>query len=294
MTRTALLALLLAALGACSYGPVVDQSGLRSAVVTPTGQTIGLAYQVLRYRPAEGVAAFPDGGVSHYLDDRIVIAVVPVAGGRPRVLQRLSNAGVSGSGSVALRTYDADPDHLLVLLGEQSSTAAPSRLRLWRLATADGQVTPYPDLAADLRAKTRRLGSKEFGDVRVIDPDGTLLIGAEGPAGDELWIRSAAGEYRLVDPLKHFYGIRDAELYYWSGDEARVTNWRTGQVRIVARYDPAIRQTSTLIRRDPTVTAIEAAAPKRSSIAWEGGDIRLTGVDGTTRHVPVELDELRR
>jgi len=294
VNRTAFLALLLPAVAACSYGPVVDQSGLRSAVVTPNEQTIGLAYQVLRYRPAEGVAAFPDGGVPHYLDDRIVIAVVPVAGGAPRVLQRLSNAGVSGSGSVTLRTYDADPDHLLVLFSEQSSTAAPSRLRLWRLAVADGRVTPYPDLAADLRAKARRLGSKEFGDVRVIDPDGTLLIGVEGPAGDELWIRSAAGEYRLVDPLKHFYGIRDAELYYWSGDEARVTNWRTGQVRVIARYDPAIRQTSTLIPRDPTVTAIEAAPAKHSSVAWEGGDIRLTGLDGTERHVPVDLDKLRR
>jgi len=90
------------------------------------------------------------------------------------------------------------------------------------------------------------------------------------------------------------FGIRDAELYYWSGDEARVTNWRTGQVRVIARYDPAIRQTSTLIPRDPTVTAIEAAPAKHSSVAWEGGDIRLTGLDGTERHVPVDLDKLRR
>ena len=44
-----------------------------------------------------GIAAFPDGGVPRYEQDGAVIATVDVAGGKPRILQRLENRGVHGS-----------------------------------------------------------------------------------------------------------------------------------------------------------------------------------------------------
>jgi hypothetical protein len=285
-------ALLLLLTPACSYGPVVDHSGVVSAVVMPDGETVGVAYQVLRYRPAEGIAAFPDGGIPRYLDDRIVI--VATAGGATRLLQRLENHGVSGAASVSLRTAQADPGHLLVLYNEQASTSVALKRRLWRLDIADGATMPYPDLTAGLAAKGVRLGSSEFGDVRVIAPDGTLLIGAEGPQGDELWLWTPASDYRRLDGLKHFYGAAGDEIYYWSGDEARVMNWRTGAFRTIARYDPAARQTTTLLPHDPTVTELQRPAPSNGSVSWNGDEITLTRPDGSTKTIVLDRNKLAR
>jgi len=257
MIGVLLAALLLAG---CSYGPVVDRSGFESAVLLPDQRTVVVAYHVLRYRPASGIAAFPDGGIPRYLDDRIVLATLPVEGGRPRVLQRLENRGVHGSLSVNLRGQDADPTRVLVLQSDQPSTAsAQSRVRWWRLEPASGKTALYPDLKADLQARGRRLGSPEFGDVRVLDPEGALLIGAQGEGGDEIWLRTASGAYSRVDAIKHFYGVRGDDLYYWSANEAVVRNWRTGTKVVTARYDPQARLTTRLVRDNPTVQALEGS-----------------------------------
>jgi hypothetical protein len=287
--RTFLIPLVLLALSGCSYGPVTDRSGVRSAALLPNDQ-IGVAYQVLRYRPARGIAAFPDGGVPRYLDDRTLIAVLP-ASGRARILQRLENGGVDGASSVGLRVAEADPGHLLVMYGEQASTSRASEMRMWRLDTANGRRRDLPDVAHDLESRDRKLGSRAFGDVRVIAEDGTLLIGAEGPQGAELWLWRPAEGYRRLDALKHFYGVAGGELYYWSGDEARVRDWRTGAYRVIARYDPELRQTFILRRDDPAVRAIEAAPPPGRQVAWRDKTIIVTEPDGGERTLPVDLGQ---
>jgi len=295
---TVLLAALL--LAGCSYGPAVDRSGFKSAALLPDGQTLVVAYHVLRYRPATGIAAFPDGGVPRYLDDRIVLATLPVQGGRPRVLQRLENRGVHGSLSVNLRAQEADPTRVLVLQSDQPSTSsASSRIFWWRLEPSSGKTAPYPDLNADLAARGGRLGSPEFGDVRVLDPDGALLIGAQGSGGDELWLRSAPGAYSRIDAIKHFYGVVGDELYYWSGNEAVVRNWRTGARQVTARYDPQARQTTRLSRDNPTVRALEGGRedPRVAvSVGSEHAQVTLgrRGADGWTyTPVPIDLTALR-
>jgi hypothetical protein len=297
MLRAILLSLAVLLAG-CSYGPVVDRSGFESAVLA-SGDRIVFAWRESRYRPAEGIAAFPDGGIPRYLDDRVVIASLPVAGGRPRILQRIENRGVPGSGAVSLRLAPADPDHVLVLQSEQPSTSQPSRGRWRRIRLSDGKSLPYPDLAAELKTHGRALGSPEFGDIRVIDPDGTLLMGATGPDGGELWVRRPSGAYARLGPLKHFYGVLGEEAYYWSGDQAVVRNWRTLEARVIARYDPQTRQTSTLISRDPTVMAIERPdVPQRDvqiSLARDTLSIggRSVGGGSTYQPIPIDLTALR-
>jgi hypothetical protein len=292
MSRAILLALAVLLAG-CSYGPVVDRSGFESAAVTAAGDVV-FAWRVQRYRPAKGIAAFPDGGIPRYLDDRIVIASVSAAGGRPRVLERIETRGVPGSAAASLRIAPADPDHVLVLQSEQPSTAEPSRGRWRRVRLSDGKSLPYPDLAAELKTHGRALGSSEFGDIRVIDPDGTLLMGGTGPEGDELWVRRPTGAYVRLDPLKHFYGVQGDEAYYWSGDQAVVRNWRTLEARVIARYDPQTRQTSTLIRRDSTVVALEQAdAPQRDvriSLERDALSVGTRSADGGSSYRPVAVD----
>ncbi len=284
----ALFAVLLTAAG-CSYGPVTDQSGVQSALLLPDQQTVALACQTLRYRPAVGIAAFPDGGVPRYVRDSAVIATVGVKGDSPRILQRLGNSGVHGSASLSLHLVDTDPDHVLVVRSVQASTSQASAAQWWRIAWRDGRILRYPDLKADLSARGRTLGSPEFGDVRVIDPDGTLLLGAQAAGGNELWIRRASGQYSQLSAIKHFYGVQGAELYFWTGDEAQVLNWRTGERRVIARYDPDTRQTARLIVNDATVRAVERLPPLRRDLHVSSDRKRLIlrDLDGTETSTPL-------
>jgi hypothetical protein len=278
------------ALVACSYGPPVDNSGFEAAVLAPGGAGVIAAYRVQRYRPAAGAAAFPDGGIPRYDEDRIVVAAIPLAG-PAKVLQRLANPGLPGSSHLALRLEPGDPGRILVSQSDQPSTASGvHRVRRWRLDPAGGQALPLPDLAAELALKGLTLGASEFGDLKVLSPAGDLLIGAAGPAGEELWVRQASGAWRSLGPLTHFYGLHGDEVYLWSGDQAVVRNWRTGAERVIARYDPQVRQTSTLIRGDPAVVAIEQRRDVHApQVTVDGQSIRVDG-----RPISVDLPALRR
>src|SRR5258706_8412133 len=86
-----ILALLIS--GSCTYGAAVDRSAIQSALLLFDQRTVVLVYQELRYQPAEGLAAFPDGGIPRYLRDTAVIATVGLAGGKPIILQRIVNRG---------------------------------------------------------------------------------------------------------------------------------------------------------------------------------------------------------
>lgn len=294
MKPMASVLMLLPLLAGCTYGPVVDRSGFESAALAADGHTVVVAYRILRYRPATGLAAWPDGGVPSYVEDRAVVAAAPVGGGAPRILLRVENSGVPGTTHVALRRAQTDPAHVLVGLRTQGSTRTTPRTRWSRLAIADGQMLPYPDLTAELTARGRTLGSPEVGAEQVLSPQGDLLIGARAGDQDELWLRRAGGDYQRLDAITHFYGVAGDELYYWSGDEAVVRNWRTLGKRVIARYDPQLRQTTRLIRDDPVVKALEGPTPPASSILVpaDGSAVLLESraPDGQSRARPLAID----
>jgi len=272
LTRASVL-LAGALLAGCSYAAPVDRSTVESAAPLADGG-VAVAFRQLRYRPATGWAAFPDGGIPRYLDDAVTVGVLSPGGGA-RILRRWPNPGVHGAFHVTFRASPADPEHLLVLrswqpIGQGATTAAWSRLA-WR----DGRIEPYPDFAQALQAEGRRFGASSFGDVRALDATGALLIGAEGDAGDELWIYEAGRGLRRLDGFKHFYDVAGDELYYWRGDEAVLRNWRTGAERLVARYDPGTHVTTRYLLRDPAVQAAETAAPAASVEIADGGAVRV-------------------
>lgn len=284
----------------CTYGPVTNQSGFESAVLGD-GQSVVVAYHVLRYRPATGLAAFPDGGTPRYLEDRIVIALASISGGEPRVLQRLETRGLRGSASVGLRAQAADPDHALVIYSQQASTSQPSRSQRWRLSLNDAAVLPYPDLEMALAREGRTFGAAAFGDVRVLDPDGSLLIGAKGPEGEELWTWRPGGTMQKLDGLKQFYGVRGDEVGYWVGHESRVRNWRTGAVRVVARYDPVTLATTTAMPHDPMANAATWNGPEATRSVQVSADhsavalgVRTAEGTWTYSSIPLDVGPLRR
>ncbi|HEX5377420.1 MAG TPA: hypothetical protein VFW47_02545, partial [Phenylobacterium sp.] len=89
--------------------------------------------------------------------------------------------------------------------------------------------------------------------------------------------------------------------YYWTANEARVRNWRSGAVRVIARYDPDRKLTTTLLRGDPTVQAIERHRDAPTRAAGVASDHKAVNLSertpgGASSHHPVaiDLDALRR
>ncbi|HET9160693.1 MAG TPA: hypothetical protein VFN88_08775 [Caulobacteraceae bacterium] len=279
-------------LAACSYGPSVDDSGFESAAVSADTKAVVFAYHRLSYRQPTGLAAFPDGGTPQYDRDSIVLAQAPVAGGEIHRIHTFAADGMPGSGHLTIRAYPGDPQHMLVALFDQPSARDLTRVRRWRLDLASWSLEPLPDVEKELAMVGRRLGAREFGDLRLAAGDGSLLLGVSGADGDQLWTRSAEGRLRRIAPLTHFYGVVGDEVYLWSGDEGVVDNWRTGVRRIVARYDPATRTTSTLIRDDPTVNAIQHRDHDPAPVATVSSDRQSISVDSDL--VRLDLTNLRR
>jgi hypothetical protein len=288
----AVLAAAALALVACSYGTSVNNSGFESAAVSLDGRVLVVAYHQLNYRPATGLAAFPDGGVPQYDRDRIVLAKAPAYGSGIEVIRVFTADGLPGSGHMTIRAQPGDPQHMLVILTDQSSSRDPLRVRRWRLGLEDGRLEPLPDVDKELAMVGRRLGAKEFGDLRLAAEDGSLLLGVTGADGEALWLRTAGGRLHPLDPLTHFYGQVGDEVYLWSGDEGLVHNWRTGERRVIARYDPAKRITSTLIRDDPTVAAVERANRSSAPGAAISSDRQSITIDGAVTHL--DMAALRR
>lgn len=87
----ALPAILLAccALAACTYGPAETRRTIQNVALKPDGTRVAVLVKIESYRPATGLAAFPDGGVPKMLRQEghlyVVDLVAPAVERRIRV-----------------------------------------------------------------------------------------------------------------------------------------------------------------------------------------------------------------
>jgi hypothetical protein len=63
-------------LTACSYGLVQDHTTVQNVALKPDGSLVAVMVKYERYRPATGLAAFPDGGVPRMLLQRADLYIV--------------------------------------------------------------------------------------------------------------------------------------------------------------------------------------------------------------------------
>lgn len=62
-----------------------------------------------------------------------------------------------------------------------------------------------------------------------------------------------------LEPMRDFYGFYGDEVFFWATRNAGiVTNWKTGQSRIISEYPPGLNRQVVRIPRDPTVDAINS------------------------------------
>ena len=89
VASAAMLAILLGsgALVACTYGPAETHQRVQNAALNADGTRVAVMVKIESYRPATGLAAFPDGGVPKMLLQEAHLYVVDVVS--PAVEQRI-------------------------------------------------------------------------------------------------------------------------------------------------------------------------------------------------------------
>ena len=210
------------ALGGCgilgSYGPPQDHSRFESAALM-ADRTVLFSFSHYVYRPAEGITAFPDGGIPRYLKDENVLATYQIASGDVRVLRRERNKhwtdgqgrfGIQRSqGSVALVTQG----------GQLRGDLSKNEFRHWLVDVSTGASQPVEwqnALAERGRATTQ---------MHLVDGRGTLLfetvpLGADARKSREedawLWIRTPGGAFVQVAQTSHYERMAGDDLVYWT------------------------------------------------------------------------------
>lgn len=282
--RAHLAAVLLAAtacvVAACSRGPVTDRSRFVTAALCDDGRVV-FTFADVAYRPAQGIAAFPDGGIATYVRDRNVIGVCSVSGDGLKVLHAAKNEDFQN---------DAGHFHILetrgpmVLLNQGGQLRGPfaMELRHWILDLRDGSLDRI-DLSGELARRGRALA-----ELRLADDRGALLV-TSVPAGSDdgkaqrvIRVRYPDGEHVLVAATNHFERIEGGRVVYWM----------PGTRQFMA-FDLATRETSLL----PGYRTPGYADVTRGVTTGSGGAVLRHGVKrgGVWQYtdIPVSHDDLR-
>jgi hypothetical protein len=209
----------------CSYGPPVDRSRFMTAHLLPE-QRVLFTYHKFIYRPATGIAAFPDGGIPEYITDVSYVGTYEIAGGRHRTLRKEKNTiWEPGQGTfqiVAVKGFMA-----LLSQGGQLRGKSAYGVRRWLCNTASGDMREI-DLAGEFARRNR-----DVGEIYLVDDKGTLVFinnrlddareGRRNPradgAGPEIWVRTAGGTFLKVAESWHYEGFEDGKVVYWMPDD---------------------------------------------------------------------------
>lgn len=227
-------ALLALAVG-CQYGPRVDRGRFESAALLQGGRTVVFTYHDLIYRPATGMAAFPDGGIPKYLVDRSYLCAYDRRSGVLRKLLEMKNREWTPR-SGALHIVTARGDAVLVSQsGQRRDDLGTILTRHHALNLATGAHDTF-DLAADLERHGRKPGP-----IYPADDHGTLVIitPAEGGSDDkEIWVRVMGGGYLRAGASSNYQDTVDGDVIYWnrSDREFHAFNVEKNETRKLAGY----------------------------------------------------------
>jgi hypothetical protein len=275
--RSALLGPLVL-ISACNwgYGEPFDRATFESAALHEDGARCVFALHDVVYRPAEGMRAFPDGGVPRYEIDRHKLGIVDVHSGKATVLvdqkNRLWLNGHGGFHVTGLRGRWA-------ILGQGGQRPDYEHDRVWwRLDLTSGDLTELP-LTEEFAAVHRVLGR-----VALADEDFTLiLLTQKGEGPQEIWSRTADGTLRQLAATDHYYGTAEGQIWWYdvAGRAGARSDYRTGATVRERRANFAIP------RQDPT-TGCAARSAGRELVFQQK-------IDGTWQEhpLPVRAAELR-
>lgn len=268
--RRLILSLAFGLLG-CTYGPPEYRGKIENAALLDDGR-VAVSYTQLVSRPPTGLSAFPDGGKPKVLHEKMLVALVD-RDGSTRELARFDNHALPGGGNIWVSWAAADPGHLYVTLGGQTTTRNPLRWRsdTIRMDLAGHRVASF-DLRRELKEQGRDFGAKLFGGERVVDAAGTMLVGATGSDAQEVWRRDPDGRWSMLDEVENSVNLVGPDLVYFKGSEQFARNWRNGVVRRIAWFDPQLRQRVEPDRADPALRP-PIVKPRLQAIVTDDGHL---------------------
>lgn len=215
-----LAALSLAACGCSfpgSHGPAQDHSRFEGAALMPD-QTVLFSYKRLVYRPAKGIAAFPDGGIPKYLKDEDVLGAYHIPSDSLRILRREPNRRYTdGQGQFAIQRSKGTVA-LVTRGGQLRRDLAEIGYEDWLIDASTGAAQPL-----DWRTALPERG-RAMTELYLVDGRGTLLfVTTPSPSPSKeaaerdvwLWVRTFDGQYLPVAKTSHYEGMDGDDLIYW-------------------------------------------------------------------------------
>lgn len=219
---------LVATSGCSCYGPKVDRSRFVTAHLLPDQQVL-FTYQTLVYRPAQGIAAFPDGGIPKYVRDLSYIGVYDIRSGKHRILKKERNTTFE-PGQGPFHIGPTKGAMALVSQGGQVRGQLRGHIefatRHWLCNAASGDVRQI-----DIKGEFTRRG-RDVGEIYLVDDLGTLVFinnpleqakqGNYKPRTDnaqpEIWVRTPQGAFLKVVETSHYEEFKDGNVIYWLPD----------------------------------------------------------------------------
>lgn len=265
-------------LSACNwgYGEPVDRARFGSAVLHEDGTRCVFALHDAVYRPAQGMRAFPDGGVPRYVIDRHKLGIVDVRTGKASVLVDEKNRHwLNGQGGYHVAQVRGR--WALVSQGGQRPDYDHDHI-WWQLDLASGDLVEL-HLDEALAAKGHAVGR-----VELADEDFTLiLVTKRDDRPQEIWSRTPDGNLRHLAVTDHYYGATERQVW-WYDVAVRAgarTDYQTGTTVHERRANFAMP------RRDPTSGC--HARSNHSELVFQ----RKVGDDWRERALPIRAEALR-
>ena len=263
--NTSMIALVMWLPLACNwgYGPKVESPTFGSAALHEDGARCVFALHDKVYRHAEGIRAFPDGGIPQYDIDRHKVGIVDVHTGKVNILiDRANRDWLDGHGSFHIS--EVKGRFALVGQGGQRSDYQHDHL-WWQLDLVSEEL-----VALKIDAEFVKVG-RDIAFVTIADADFTLIAVTEEVNGTkEVWSRTAAGTLRKLAATNHYYGSAQGEIWWYDVD-ARAgsrTNYLTGSTVRERRADFAIPRTDPTGSCRPTSGGKELLYQQSNGGVW--------------------------
>jgi hypothetical protein len=190
------------------------------------GKRVLFTYHKFIYRPATGIAAFPDGGIPKYIRDVSYIGTYDIPNGRHRILRKEINK-MWEPGQGTFHIIAAKGSMALLSQGGQIRGRSTYGIRRWLCNAESGDIREI-DLTGEFERRNR-----DVGEIYLVDDKGTLVFvnnrlddareGRRNPRADdarpEIWVRTAEGTFLKVAETWHYERSTEGNVVYWMPED---------------------------------------------------------------------------
>lgn len=235
----------------CTYGPPRDRSKFVSTHLLEDGNTVLFSAHQFVVRPATGIAAFPDGGISKVVKDRNFIGFYDIQNEQHvSIFKERNTEFAKGQGNYYIQ-------HVIgswALVGQGGQTRSASergdyktKRNLFLVNHETREMVPL--LAVEELASRGR----DLGTIQALGRDGSLVFlcpsleeakansnwNREKTIVPEIWIRKPDGSWLKAGASRHFEQYIDGTLVWWEPSDRlfRIFHVADERLTLAQRWD---------------------------------------------------------